>query len=84
MSRKFEHFEDPVALGELMMEYEIWDQNKHIGHLKWCANLKNAHFGPYECWTLSFPLDLALSSAVLPNLFYLFYLHHFVINNEQF
>ena len=19
-------------------------------HLKWCANLKNAHFGPYECW----------------------------------
>ena len=31
MSRKFEHFGVAAALGKLMVEYEIWDQNKHSG-----------------------------------------------------
>ena len=30
-SREQHWFELLAALGELMMEYEIWDQNKHIG-----------------------------------------------------
>jgi hypothetical protein len=46
MSRKFEHFGVAAALGELMMEYEIWDQNKHIGAIEMVCKLKKGPFWP--------------------------------------
>jgi hypothetical protein len=54
MSRKFELFGVAAVLGELMMEYEIWNQNKHIGALEVMCKLKK-FFDPsgnrnYECW----------------------------------
>jgi hypothetical protein len=52
MSRKFELFGVAVVLGELMMEYEIWDQNKHIGAFEMVCKLKKGPFCPYECWAL--------------------------------
>jgi hypothetical protein len=48
MSRKFELFGDPAALGELMMEYE----NKHIGAFEVVCKLNKCPFCPYECWAL--------------------------------
>ena len=46
MSQKFELFGDPAALYELMMEYEIWDQNKHIGAFEVVCKLKKCPFWP--------------------------------------
>jgi hypothetical protein len=65
MSRKFELFGVAAVLGELMMEYEIWKQNKHIGALEVMCKLKKGPFCPYECWTYMDFFNFSMLSITL-------------------